>query len=340
LDSTISLPASDILPLPSLADVEAAARRIAGMAVETPLLESPALNARLGGRILLKAESLQRTGSFKFRGAYNKLKRLAESASAPGGVVAYSSGNHAQGVAAAAELLGLKAAILMPADAPAIKIANTRAYGAEVALFDRHRDDREAIARALAAERGAVLVPPFDDPDIIAGQGTVGLEIQRQANARGLRLDAALIPASGGGLIAGSALALKSAWPEIAVYVCEPAGHDDIIRSLAAHRRLGAAAPPAPSICDGLLAPLPGEITFRLNDRLLAGGFTVTDDEVLSAMAYAFRVLKLVIEPSGAVPLAALLTGKFDCRDRQVGLVISGGNVDAALFARALQTEG
>ena len=199
--------------LPTAADVEAAAQRIADKAVETPLLESPALNERLGGRIFLKPESLQRTGSFKFRGAYNKLKRLVEQKAARGGVVAFSSGNHAQGVAAAAALLGIKAVIVMPSDAPAIKLANTRGYGAEVVLYDRAREDREAIADKLAADRGAAIVRPFDDPDIIAGQGTVGLEIYRQSKARGVDLDAVLIPAGGGGLISGSSLALKAGWP-------------------------------------------------------------------------------------------------------------------------------
>ena len=323
--------------LPTAADVEAAARRIAGMAVETPLLESPALNERVGGRVFLKPESLQRTGSFKFRGAYNKLSTLPTD-QRRGGVVAFSSGNHAQGVAAAAQLLGVKAAIVMPSDAPAIKLANTRGYGAEVVLYDRAREDREAIAQALAEKRGAAIVRPFDDPDIIAGQGTVGLEIRQQVKARGLDLDAALIPAGGGGLISGSTLALKAGWPALPVYACEPAGYDDTGRSLAVHRRLPADTSAA-SLCDGLLSPLPGKLTFALNDRLLAGGFAVTDDEVLSAMAFAFRVLKLVIEPSGAVCLAALLTGKFDGRGRNTALVISGGNVDPGVFVRALERE-
>ena len=324
--------------LPTAADVEAAAQRIADKAVETPLLESPVLNERLGGRIFVKPESLQRTGSFKFRGAYNKLKRLVEKKGAGGGVVAFSSGNHAQGVAAAASLLGIKAVIVMPSDAPAIKLANTRGYGAEVVLYDRAREDREAIAANLATDRGAAIVRPFDDPDIIAGQGTVGREIHHQAKARGVDLDAVLIPAGGGGLISGSTLALKAGWPSLPVYACEPAGYDDTTRSLAAHRRLPADTSVA-SLCDGLLSPIPGELTFALNDRLLAGGFAVNDEEVLSAMAFAFRVLKLVIEPSGAVCLAALLSGKLDCKGRKTAIVISGGNVDPAVFARAISRE-
>jgi threonine dehydratase len=337
LPSTISSLESETLP--TAADVEAAARRIAGMAVETPLLESPALNERVGARVFLKPESLQRTGSFKFRGAFNKLRRLAEQGGAKGGVVAFSSGNHAQGVAAAAQLMGVKAVIVMPSDAPSIKLSNTRGYGAEVVLYDRARDDREAIAEKLAADRGAAIVRPYDDPDIIAGQGTVGLEIHRQAKARGVDLDAALIPAGGGGLISGSALALKAGWPGLPIYACEPAGYDDTGRSLAAHRRV-AADTSAASLCDGLLSPMPGKLTFALNERLLAGGFAVTDEEVLSAMEFAFRALKLVIEPSGAVCLAALLAGKLDGRGRNTALVISGGNVDPAVFARAIGRGG
>ncbi len=322
-------------PLPTVRDVETAARRIAGPAIETPLLEWPGLNERVGGRVLVKAELLQRTGSFKFRGAYNKLKHVVEDGGGKGGVVAYSSGNHAQGVAAAAQILGLPAAIVMPADAPAIKLANTRSYGAEIILYDRIKDNREAIAENLAAQRKAMIVRPYDDPDIIAGQGTTGLEMARQAKARGVDLDAALLPCGGGGLISGSAMALKAAWPGVEIHSCEPADFDDTRRSLLAHRRLPV-EPGRTSICDGLLSPIPGEMTFALNERLLAGGIAVSDDEVLSAMAFAFRVMKLVVEPSGAVGLAAILTGKFDCRDRKVGLVCSGGNVDPELFARCL----
>ena len=323
--------------LPTVAEVEAAARRIAGRAVETPLLEWPALNERIGGRVFVKPEQLQRTGSFKFRGAFNKLSRLAETTGGTGSVVAYSSGNHAQGVAAAAALLGFKAAIVMPADAPAIKVANTRSYGAEVVLYDRLRDDREAIAEALAAKMSAAIVRPYEDADIIAGQGTVGLELARQARARGAELDAVLIPCGGGGLIAGSTLALQATWPRLPVFACEPEGFDDTGRSLAAHRRLGCVAG-AKTVCDGLMAPTPGRLTFALNDRQLAGGFALSDAEVFSAMAYAFQVLKLVVEPSGAVALAALLSGKFGGRGLTVGIVCSGGNVDPDIYCQALTT--
>jgi len=322
--------------LPTVAEVEAAARRIAGRAVETPLLEWPALNERIGGRVLMKPEQLQRTGSFKFRGAFNKLSRLAELGGSAGAVVAYSSGNHAQGVAAAAQLLGFNATIVMPSDAPAIKIANTRSYGAEVVLYDRQRDNREAIADDLAAKTGATIVRPYEDADIISGQGTVGLELARQARARGAELDAALIPCGGGGLIAGSTLALQATWPRLPVFACEPEGFDDTGRSLAAHRRLGIVAG-ATTVCDGLMAPTPGRLTFALNDRQLAGGIALSDDEVFAAMAYGFQVLKLVLEPSGAVTLAALLSGKFQGRGLTVGIVCSGGNVDPEVYARALK---
>ncbi len=322
-------------PLPTAAEVEVAAARIASHAILTPLLEWPALNERVGGRVFAKPEQLQRTGSFKFRGAYNKLKHLVEEGGAKGGVIAYSSGNHAQGVAAAAQILGVKAVIVMPSNAPAIKLANTRSYGAEVVLYDREKENREAMTEALAAERGAAIVRPYDDPDIIAGQGTTGREMARQARALSIDLDAALMPCGGGGLISGSALALRSVWPDLPVYACEPAAFDDTGRSLRAHRRLPIEAG-GRSICDGLLSPMPGELTFALNDRLLAGGIAVPDDEVLAAMAFAFRVLKLVVEPSGAVALAAILSGHFDCRDRRVGIVFSGGNVDPDLFARCL----
>jgi threonine dehydratase len=316
--------------LPTFADVEAAAARLRGNSVRTPLLESEALNDRVGGRVLVKAECLQRTGSFKFRGAYNTISRIEADA-----VVAYSSGNHAQGVAAAARLLGKAATIVMPADAPAIKIENTRAYGAEVRLYDRARESREAIGAEIAARTGAALIKPYDDPRIIAGQGTAGLEIAGQARDRGAAPDLALVPCGGGGLIAGCALALKTAFPGIAVYAVEPAGLDDTRRSLEAGVRQTNAAG-ATSICDALLLPTPGELTFAINRELLAGGLTVSDDEVLSAIAFAFRHLKLVVEPGGAVALAAVLSGKLALEGRTAAVVLSGGNVDPALFAAAI----
>jgi threonine dehydratase len=317
---------------PTLDDVRDAAVRLRDVAVRTPLLESEALNALAGGRLLLKAEPLQRTGSFKIRGAYNTISRL-------GGrpVVAYSSGNHAQGVAAAARLLGVPATIVMPADAPRIKLDNTRAYGAEVVTYERDREVREEIGERIAAETGAALVRPYDDPNIVAGQGTVGLEIAEQAEEEfgGARPDAALVPCGGGGLVAGCATALAARLPGIEVYAVEPDSFDDTARSLAAGARQRV-APDARSTCDALLVPTPGELTFAVNRHLLRGGLTVGDDEALRAMALAFLHLKVVVEPGGAVALAAALGGRLDCRGRTVAVVLSGGNVDPALFARAL----
>jgi threonine dehydratase len=318
---------------PDLAAIEAAARRLAGFAIETPLLESHDLSALLGGRVFIKAETQQRTGSFKFRGAFNKISQLPRGS--PGGVVAFSSGNHAQGVAAAAQLRAIPAVIVMPADAPAIKIANTRGYGAEVVLYDRHREDREHIGARLAEARGAVLVKPYDDPDIIAGQGTIGLEIASQCRAKGATPEIVLAPCGGGGMISGCAIALAALVPGVRIHAVEPAGFDDTTRSLAVHRRLSN-EPGAKTICDGLMAASPGELTFAINDRLLAGGVEVTDRDVQAAMAYAFRVLKLVVEPAGAVALAAILAGKLDLRGRTAAIICSGGNVDAATFCAAI----
>ena len=327
---------------PGFADIEAAAARLAGWAVETPLLNPPALDRKLGGRVLLKAETLQRTGSFKFRGAFNRISQIPE-ADRAAGVVAYSSGNHAQGVAAAAALLGVPASIVMPEDAPAIKIANTRGYGAEVVFYDRVTENREALGAALAAERGATLVRPYDDPGVIAGQGTCGLEIANQAAARGFEIDALLVCCGGGGLTAGCALAMAELSPMTQIYTVEPAGFDDTRRSLAQGGAEDARVvndPAARSFCDALLAPTPGELTFPINRRLLAGGFAVSDDEVRAAMGYAFGTLKLVLEPGGAVALAALLAGRLETRGKTVALTLSGGNVDPETYRELLAAEG
>ena len=320
--------------LPRFADVEAAAERLAGHAVLTPLVESPLLNERLGARVLVKAEPLQRTGSFKFRGAYNNISQLGD-AERKHGVVAYSSGNHAQATAAAARQAGIDAVMVMPDDAPRIKIDNTRAWGAEVVLYERASRVREEVAKQIADQRGATVVPPFDHPWTIAGQGTVGLEIAAQAAALGAELDAVLVPCSGGGLIAGCALALAERAPGAALYAVEPEGFDDTARSLAAGSRQEA-RPGARSFCDALLAPTPGELTFAINREHLAGGLAVSDDEVAQAMRLAFVYLKLVIEPGGATALAALASGKFDCRGKTVAVVASGGNVDAETFRDAI----
>ncbi|MFO1073133.1 MAG: threonine/serine dehydratase [Geminicoccaceae bacterium] len=321
------------LPI-AFADVAAAADRLRGVVVETPLLESDALNALVGGRLLIKAEPLQRTGSFKFRGAYNAIATLR-----PPAVVAFSSGNHAQGVALAARLLGIPATIVMPADAPTTKLAGTRALGAEVVTYDRAAEDREAIGSAIAERDGAVLIRPYDEPLVMAGQGTAGLELAERAARRGCRIDAALVPCGGGGLIAGCATALTQLVPGIAVHAAEPAGHDDTGRSLAAGRRIEN-APGVRSFCDALLAPAPGELTFAVNSALLAGGVAVTDDEVAEAIRLAFRHLKLVIEPGGAVALAAALAGRIATQGRNTAVLVSGGNVDAELFARIVAGPG
>ena len=322
----------------SFADIEAAAERLAGHAVETPLLESNALNERLGVRVLIKPETLQRVGAFKFRGAYNRLVQL-NAAERARGVVAFSSGNHAQGVALAARLLGMPALIVMPSDAPAMKIANTRGYGAEVKLYDRLTESREKIAAAITAERGAVLVPAFDDPHIMAGQGTAGLELVRQASARGAELDVAIAPCSGGGLLSGVATAVKALSPATAVYGVEPAGYDDTRTSLQAGRRTPM-TPTHRTLCDALETPCPGELTFPILQATVADVAVVTDAEVAEAMRLAFSMLKLVVEPGGCVGLAALLTGKITPKTGQtVGLVLSGGNVDPELFARILRSE-
>jgi threonine dehydratase len=322
--------------LPGFDDVAAAARRLAGHAVRTPLLESPLLNDRLGGRLLVKPEVLQRTGSFKFRGAFNRIG-LIPATDRLRGVVAFSSGNHAQGVAAAARDLGLKATIVMPADAPAIKVRNTRAWGAEVVLYDRHRESREEIGARIAAETGATLVKPYDDPGVIAGQGTIGLEIAEQAIDVGAHLDALLAPCGGGGMIAGIALAMAERSPHTPVYAVEPAGFDDTARSLRRGERVENASG-SQTLCDALMAPMPGELTFAINTAHLAGGFVVTDAEVCQAMAAALDYFKLVVEPGGAVALAAVLAGRIDISGRTVAVVCSGGNVDPALYARVLTT--
>lgn len=325
--------ASQIPPVTS-ADIDAAAHELAPVAVRTPLLTSRVLDAQTGGRIFLKPEMLQRTGSFKFRGAYNKLSSIPVDRRGAG-VVAFSSGNHAQGVAAAAGLLNMRATIVMPADAPVSKRERTKALGAEVVLYDRDREDREAIARNICESRGATLVPPFDDPKIIAGQGTVGREIAEDLAARGLQPDIVAAPASGGGLIAGVGTAVKARFPAADIVLVEPDGFDDNTRSLATGRReINQHA--GRTICDALMAPIPGELTFAINSRLGTRGVVASDAEVAAAMAFAFRELKLVVEPGGAIALAALLNGHIDARNKVVAIVLSGGNVDAEAFARLI----
>jgi threonine dehydratase len=321
-------------PPVTAADIDAAARVIAPYAVHTPLLSPPVLSERVGAKVFLKPELLQRTGSFKFRGAFNKLSSIPPAARG-GGVVAFSSGNHAQGVAAAAQILKMQATIVMPKDAPKSKRERTKGYGAEVVLYDRDREDREVIARDIAAKRNATLVPPYDDPMVIAGQGTVGREIAEDMAALSVVPDIVVAPASGGGLIAGIATAVKARFAQAAVIVAEPENYDDHARSLRSGKREAHQAT-GRTICDALMAEMPGQITFAINSRLLAQGVTASDEEVGQAMAFAFRELKLVVEPGGAVGLAALLAGRIDVSGKNVVIVLSGGNVDADLYAKLI----
>jgi threonine dehydratase len=324
----------DFPRLPTSDDIDLAAQRLAGVALRTPLVSSPELDAAVGGRVFLKAETLQRTGSFKFRGAYNKLSATPKNERA-GGVVAFSSGNHAQGVAAAARLLDMPAVIVMPSDAPRAKRERTAALGAEVVLYDREREDREQIARDIAQKRNAVLVPPYDDPLIVAGQGTVGREIVEDLSVLGLSPDIVVVNASGGGLAAGIALAVKARSPQAKILTSEPEGFDDHLRSFRSGRRERNARMSG-SICDALMAQSPGEITFPITRELVGDGVTASDAEVGRAVAFAFHELKLVVEPGGAVGLAALLAGKLDVRGKVAAVVLSGGNIDPDLFARLI----
>ena len=324
----------DDVRLPTIADIREAARRIAPYAVKTPLLESPFLNDKVGARILLKAEVLQRTGSFKFRGAYNRISQIDRNA-CPGGVVACSSGNHAQGVAEAGRLCEVPTVIVMPSDAPAMKVARTKRSGAEVVFYDRHTEDRDAIARDIAEQRKAIYVAPFDDPDVIAGQGTVGLEIAEQARAAGAELEAVLTCCSGGGLAAGVGLAIEAESPKTGVYTVEPEDFDDYARSLKSGQR-ERNAPSKTSICDALLMETPGKLTFALNRDRLAGGLAVSDAEASAAVAFAFNELKLAVEPGGAVALAAILSGRYALSGKPVAVVLSGGNMDPAMLTRIL----
>ncbi|AEV36350.1 Pyridoxal-5'-phosphate-dependent protein beta subunit [Pseudovibrio sp. FO-BEG1] len=317
----------------SLSSIQEAAKRIDSVIINTPLLESDFINKRSGGRILFKPECLQRTGSFKLRGAYNRIAKLTE-AERKRGVVAFSSGNHAQGVAAAAAQAGTTARIVMPEDAPAIKIENTRSFGAEVILYDRATGDRAQIAKDIANETGAVMIAPYDDYAIMEGQGTIGLEIIESLRAKGLTTDAVICPAGGGGLLAGTSTAIKALSPETCIYSAEPEGFDDTARSLLAGQRLENA--PGQSICDSIVTHRPGELTFPINQRNVTGGLVVTEDDVRLAMKAAFENLKLAIEPGGAAGLAAIMNGQYDCSGKVVVVILSGGNLGAGDFANHL----
>jgi threonine dehydratase len=321
-----------------VSDVQRAADRLRGHVLRTPLLESAMLNEVAGCRVFVKAEPLQKTGSFKIRGALNKILSIPESQRA-GGVVAFSSGNHGQGVAAAARMTGCPAVIVMPQDAPAIKVENCRWWGAEVVLYDRVKEDREAIGRAIESERGMTLVPPFDDTHVMAGQGTIGLEIIEQMEEAGAVPDALLVNCSGGGLASGVITAMRPVFPRAQYFTVEPAGFDKMARSLSAgeaqtNPRLTG------SIMDSLMAAAPGRLTLAALQGQGARGVSASDEEALHAMAIAFRTLKLVVEPGGAAALAALLSGKVDLGGKNVVVICSGGNVDPAMFAQALRQDG
>ena len=320
--------------IPTAEDVLAARQRITPYIIRTPMLQNAELDHLTGGTILLKPEVLQRTGAFKLRGATNALRCLGPE-QLQRGVVTYSSGNHGQAIACAAQALGIAATIVMPSDAPVIKRESTARWGAKIIAYDRARENREAIAQEIVSRSGVTLIPPYEHADVIAGQGTLALELADDAKAAGLVLDALLVCTGGGGLIAGCALALSSASPATQIYAVEPAGWDDTARSLKSGQRekndlLGS------TFCDALLTPTPGCLTFSINRQLLAGGFAVTDPQVITAMKFAAASCKLVLEPGGAVALAALLAGIFDARGLTVGVVLSGGNIDLADFARVV----
>lgn len=325
---------ADTISLPTIADVDAAAKAIAGVATRTPLVNSPVLDAITGAGVFLKCETLQRTGSFKFRGAYNKISSIPPEKKA-GGVVAYSSGNHAQGVAHAATLCGVKSVVVMPSDAPLPKRQRTAAFGAEVVLYNRDTEDRAGIARELCEKRGATLVPPFDDPKIIAGQGTLGREVMEDLEKLGVTPDIAIVGASGGGLIAGTAIALKAKVPGIRIISAEPEGFDDTLRSFKSGKR---ERNPRMSgtICDALMTETPGVVTWEINKKLVGEGVSASDEEVGRAVAFAFREMKLVVEPGGAIGLAAMLAGKVDIKGKVVIGVLSGGNIDPELMHKLL----
>ncbi|MEY9490819.1 threonine dehydratase [Streptomyces calvus] len=311
----------------TLDDVRDAAARIEGVAHRTPVLRSRTLNSLVGAEVFVKCENLQRVGAFKFRGAYNAASRLTPEQLSRG-IAAYSSGNHAQAVALAARELGTTAVIVMPEDTPRSKVEATRGYGAEVVTYDRYTGDRVAIGEALAAERGLALIPPYEHPHVIAGQGTAALELLEETGD----LDALVVPVGGGGLIAGSATAAKGLQPGIKVIGVEPEEGDDTKRSLEAGRRVSIPVPR--TIADGQAADIPGELTFSLNQKLVDDIVLVSDDEIRQAMRTAFERMKTVVEPSGATPLAALLAGRIDPVPRRIGVIVSGGNIDTRRFAQ------
>lgn len=315
--------------------VRRAAARLKGHAIRTPIIENEFLNEAVGGRVFVKAEPLQHCGSFKYRGAFNLIAQLGETEK-KNGVVAWSSGNHAQGVARAARHFGVPATIVMPADAPVLKTEKTRALGAEIVPYDRYSEDREEIARAILNERGMTLAPSFDHPHIIEGQGTLALEVFEDAAALGATLDAFVVCCGGGGLTAGCATALEDVSPHTDVFIAEPEGFDDAWASIRDGERRYADIS-KPTICDAIATPTPGRLTLPIMERRVKAGAAVSEADVGRAMAFAFKHLKLVVEPGGAVALAALLSAKIDVSGRTTAITLSGGNVDPPLFADLLQ---
>ena len=322
---------------PTVFDIQAAEDRLSDQVIQTPILESSQLNEQLDCRLFLKAEALQRTGSFKFRGAYNKISQIPTHQRSKG-VVAYSSGNHAQGVAAAAQIFDLPATIVMPSDAPDIKIQNTRSYGANVEFYDRKIGNRVEMAKRISDETGGLLIPPYNDPDIIAGQGTIALELIRQSEELDVKLDIVMGPSSGGGMMSGCSLVLKHYDPRVMLYCVEPENYDDIAQSLACGQRIKL-KPKGHSICDALLLETPGDLTFQILNELNVGGLVVSDQATVHAMLVAFQAFKIVLEPSGAIALAAALEQKINLKGKTVAVICTGGNVDPNLFQKALMVK-
>ena len=324
-------------PQVQYSDIQKALKRLEPVVRRTPLIENDALNEKVGKRVLVKLECLQHTGSFKWRGAWNAVKKLSETIPKPG-VIAYSSGNHAQGIARATKLLGLPAVIVMPNDAPAVKIRNTRSYGAEVVLYDRpNGESREAVGEEIAKARQLTLIKPYDNVDVIAGQGTCGVEIAEQAKSAGIDSASVFVCCGGGGLSSGIALALEASAGQFSVYPVEPASADDVCRSLVSGKRESVVGVPD-TACDAIVTPSPGEITFPILNRLCPGGLSVTDDEMKAAVRFAFDQLNVVAEPGGAVALAAAMAhGKRIDADALI-VVITGGNVDMNWLATTIQS--
>jgi threonine dehydratase len=320
------------VPPVTLDDVRDAAARIAGVAHRTPVVRSRTLDGLVGAEVFVKCENLQRVGAFKFRGAYNAVSRLSGEQLARG-VAAYSSGNHAQAVALAARELGSTAVILMPEDTPRSKLDAVAGYGAEIVTYDRYTGDREALGRRLAEERGLALVPPYEHPHVMAGQGTAALELLEEVGG----LDALVVPVGGGGLMAGCATVAKGLWPGIRMVGVEPAAGDDTKRSLDAGRRVSVPVPR--TIADGQAAPVPGELTFAVNRRLVDEVVLVSDAEIRAALRFVFDRLKLVLEPSGATGVAALLAGRLDPPPARIGVILSGGNVGWRRFAELMAVD-